>query len=153
MNERPLPRDIDDMERDHMPTSPDNRETSSGPLTPKGWSEGLPGEHLKAAKRLRRKHGAGFLVYLEKYYFQHGVADIEEDFYETYVGSYDSLRDWMLDSYREFGWLDAVEEVIAEQGIPDGALEWDLDHFISAGNRFELFEVHEKGGQIHVFQP
>lgn len=113
----------------------------------------MSGEHLKAAKHLRRKHGAGFLVYQEKYYFQHGVGDIEEDFYETYVGFYDSLRDWMLDSYREFGWLDAVEEVIAKQGIPDGALEWDLDQFISAGNRFELFEVHEKGGQIHVFQP
>lgn len=138
--------------RTHETPTPDEVATEST-ATPAGWSEAIAAEHLDAARYLRRKHGAGFLVYLDQYYSQHTPADIEEDFHSIYVGTYDDLHDWMLDTYRDMGWTKALDQLRQELYIPEGALTWDLEHFIEAGKKFELFQIHEKGGQIHVFQP
>lgn len=130
----------------------DDSETAGGPVTQEGWAEHLPAEHRDVAKQLRRKHGASFLLYLEHHY-QYGAADIEEDFYSTYIGSYDSLFDWVMESYQELGWVEAVERMMHEHNIPEGALEWSVDYFIHWAKKYQRFQIHSFGGQFHVFQP
>ena len=58
-----------------------------------------------------------------------------------------------MESYQELGWVEAVERMMHEHDIPEGALEWSVDYFIHWAKKYQRFQIHSFGGQFHVFQP
>lgn len=106
-------------------------------------------DNESAVRDAYERHGAPFAAFLRLDDTNPNDPDIENTFLNSYLASYDILRDAIDEQIDQLGWQDALTAMREEWGIAAGDLLWNYTA-IEAQYR-EVFDVIEAYGRVHIF--
>lgn len=113
-----------------------------------GAPEATTRQQLRTLEQLRDTHGDAFLAYQAHVWDGTPIEQIENDFINVYWASYPD-RKTFIDSFLDgLGWQENYEYLIAHNGIPDGALNWNYPFLLARLQ--EDYELLDLGGSVHV---
>lgn len=104
----------------------------------------------RAIRQLYAEHHDAFAAYLSLDDINTNSEALAADFDNAYIGTFadeDTLVENELESQ---GWLEAVDQVIRQQGIPEGILIWDRDALLEQLHRY-VYDIVDLDGYLHVF--
>lgn len=93
--------------------------------------------------------GSSFAAYLLLPDTNLAAPDILESFYNSYADAWETFAEFRHDVLEGLGWLEAVEKITSEQGIPDDHLTWN--HAVIDKRIHETYDVVHLDGWWHVF--
>nr|WP_278102290.1 hypothetical protein [Microbacterium proteolyticum] len=93
--------------------------------------------------------GASFAAYLLLPDTNLAAPDILESFYNSYADAWETFAEFRRDVLEGLGWLQALEKVMSEQGIPDDHLSWN--YAAVDKNILDTYDVVRLDGWWHVF--
>ena len=138
-----------------------NPEIPKSPSEPEGWSTGdylvdycltIAGSRRQATmiRRLYDEHHAAFAAYLSLDDVSPIAESLGDDFESVYVGTYLDEGALIDEQLEALGWREAVDIVIRQEGIPEGALTWDHDAIYEYMRR-NVYDIVDLDGDLHVF--
>ena len=98
---------------------------------------------------LTKRAGAGFAAFLLLSDTDAAADDLDEKFSTAYVDAWEDFSHFRRDVLDGLGWLDAVNDVMKTQGIPEDHLIWNtaaIDIQI-----FDTYDLVRLDGWWHVF--
>lgn len=104
----------------------------------------------RTIRALYEEHHEAFAAYLSLEDVNTESGTLAEDYENAFIGTYvdeDALAEHELEAQ---GWTDAVNQVIREQGIPEGVLIWDHEALLEQLRRY-LYDIVDLDGYLHVF--
>lgn len=77
------------------------------------------------------------------------IQDIDQDFNNSYYGTFDTLTDFIDEQLENSGFLPPVKELRTTYSTPPDLIEHIRDYFLNAIK--DTYDCYEQGGSIHVF--
>lgn len=96
-----------------------------------------------------KENGSAFAAYLLLPDTNVAAPDILESFYNSYADAWETFAEFRRDVLEGLGWLQALEKVMSEQGIPDDHLTWN--HGVVDKSILDTYDVVRLDEWWHVF--
>lgn len=137
-------------DRDPRPPSDDDR---FGPEASASIERSLahlqdPDDALRILRGVQ-ENGAAFAAYLMLSDTNLAAANLTDAFHDSYVDAWESFAEFRRDVLDGLGWLDAVNQVMTVQGIPEDHLVWN--HTAIDQRIFDTYDTVRLDGWWHVF--
>ncbi|SIS19180.1 hypothetical protein [Microbacterium sp. RURRCA19A] len=142
-----------------MPPSPEQQPSGPDDKAPFGPEAAASVERSLATLRdpddalriLRgvKESGSAFAAYLLSPETNVAAPDILDSFYNSYADAWETFAEFRHDVLEGLGWLQALERVMSEQGIPDDHLTWN--HSAVDKQILDTYDVVHLDGWWHVF--
>ncbi len=107
-----------------------------------------PDQALRLLSHLHQS-GAGFAAYLTLPDTDPAAENIGDRFAENYLDAWEQFAELRRDVLESLGWLDAVNKVRTEQGIPADHLRWN--HAAVDKQIFDTYDTIHLDGWWHLF--
>lgn len=137
---------------DREPSGPDDK-APFGPEAAASVERSLaslrdPDDALRILQGVKES-GSAFAAYLLLSDTNVAALDILDSFYNSYADAWETFAEFRHDVLEGLGWLQALEKVMSEQGIPDDHLTWN--HAAVDREIFNTYDVVHLDGWWHVF--
>lgn len=95
------------------------------------------------------RHGPALAAYLLAEDYALSVGDLEPRFTNAYGGTWESIDHLLRETLDALGWSDKLQELTAQEGIPDNYLVWNRGPLLEHLNQmYQLVHLDEK---LHAF--